>query len=355
MSCKEPLISVILPVKNGDLSLLKRALSSVRNQSCSNYEILMIDDASEKSYAEKLESLAAEDPRIRLLSIPASGVSGARNFAIGQAEGDILTFLDSDDALQRFCFEEAVTLLEESDADILWGGTFYGSSEEIENRLQEDSGKTARSKEELRSLSIELTEDRLHKSRAEAIGEPFRFEDQGYINRGIAARFIRRECFADGKMRFPSGIKMYEDTIWNLKQLEEQKILYVKAIWYYYLENEASASNSYHEDAAERMEIPLSMIRQILDLSDPEEYTAYTRLLIDSLRYVYKCLYGNPEWKASAGERKKLKDHLYTEEPWSEIASGRFREAADPRDQKKALLYRLRLLFLYWKLTWNRS
>ena len=105
MNQSSALISVILPVKNGDLTLLKRALSSVHAQSYSNYEILLIDDQSNENYAKELDLLAAEDKKIRLFHIPASGVSGARNFAAEHAQGTILTYLDSDDELSPFCFE----------------------------------------------------------------------------------------------------------------------------------------------------------------------------------------------------------------------------------------------------------
>lgn len=319
MNKSSALISVILPVKNGDLTLLKRALSSVHAQSYSNYEILLIDDQSNENYAKELDLLAAEDKKIRLFHIPASGVSGARNFAAEHAQGTILTYLDSDDELSPFCFEEAAALLKDPDVDILWGGTFYGSSEEIKT-LKNTLGKTsALSKSELEACTISLSDDRLHQTRAECIGEPFRFENGGYINRGIAARFIKKKCFDNAHCQFPLGIKMYEDAIWNLKMLNDFHILYVKSIWYYYLNNEESVSNVFHDDALERMEVPLKEIREILDLNDPTEYTAYTRLLMDSLRYVFKCLYGNREWKATKKQKKKIKQHLYSELPWSEI------------------------------------
>ena len=350
MNQSSALISVILPVKNGDLTLLKRALSSVHAQSYSNYEILLIDDQSDEDYAKELDLIAAENKKIRLFHIPASGVSGARNFAAERAQGDILTYLDSDDELSSFCFEEAATLLKDSTVDILWGGTFYGSAEEIKT-LKDSLGKTcALSETELSTCTISLNEDRLHQTRAECIGEPFRFENGGYINRGIAARFIKKECFDNAHCLFPLGIKMYEDAIWNLKMLEDFHILYVKSIWYYYLNNEASVSNIFHDDTVERMEVPLKEIHDILDLNDPTEYTAYTRLLMDSLRYVYKCLYGNSKWKSTKGEKKNLKHHLYNDLPWSELASTKALALASPKDKFKAQLFKHHLLFFYWKL-----
>ena len=352
MSRSESLVSIILPIKDGDPALLDQAISSVLGQSYTNFELLLIDDGSEADYAYFLERKAEQDARIKLFHIAPSGVSAARNFAIDQAAGDILTFLDSDDSLNPYCLEEAVSLLRESDLDGLWGGTFFGSLEEIKNHQQTITGPA--SAEELTAETIDLTAERMHLTKAECIGEPYRFGEHGYINRGIAARFLKKECFAADKNRFPVGIKMYEDAIWNLKMLSSLKISYIPTIWYYYLENEESVSNVFHTDILERMENPFQHLASILDLNDPTEYAAYTRLLMDSLRYVYKCLYGNPLWTAAKAEKKDLLDHLYKSMPWKEIASDKFRHAANARDRKKAFLFRYRLLFMYWKLTWNK-
>ncbi|MBR2555216.1 MAG: glycosyltransferase [Aeriscardovia sp.] len=349
MSKQELLVSIILPIKDGDPVLLDQAISSVLSQSYTNFELLLIDDGSKADYASYLDKKAEQDSRIRLFHIALSGVSVARNYAIDHAAGDILTFLDSDDSLSPYCLEEAISLLRDSDLNALWGGTFYGSQKDINNHQQTITGPTPA--EILMAEKIDLTSERAHLTKAECVGEPYRFGEHGYINRGIAARFLKKECFAAGKNRFPVGIKMYEDAIWNLQMLSDLRISYVPVIWYYYLENESSVSNIFHEDALERMEIPLKQIASILDLDDSTEYKAYTRLLMDSLRYVYQWLYGNPQWTATQKERNALKDHIYNREPWREIAGSRFTKYADARDRKKALLFRLRLLFFYWKLT----
>ena len=349
MNKQELLVSIILPIKDGDPVLLDQAISSVLSQSYTNFELLLIDDGSKADYASYLDKKAEQDSRIRLFHIAFSGVSAARNYAIDHAVGDILTFLDSDDSLNPYCLEEAISLLRDSDLDGLWGGTFYGSQKDIKKHQQTITGPTPA--EKLMAKKIDLTSERAHLTKAECIGEPYRFGEHGYINRGIAARFLTKECFAAGKNRFPVGIKMYEDAIWNLQMLSALRISYVPAIWYYYLENESSVSNLFHKDALERMEVPLKQIASILDLDDSTEYKAYTRLLMDSLRYVYQWLYGNPQWTATQKERNALKAHIYNREPWREIVCSRFTKYADARDRKKALLFRLRLLFFYWKLT----
>ena len=353
MKSSELMISVILPVKNGSLTLLKRALSSIKAQSHKKYEILIVDDGSRKDFSKKLDMLVKNEEQIHLFHIKSSGVSFARNYAVSKASGDIITYLDADDVISPFCFEEAVSFFNDRETDAVWGGTYYGSKSEIDKRLKIQDGK-AKTYEALKDLSVKLSSERIHKTRSECIGEPFRFEDNGYINRGIAARFIRKSVFERGLAQFPLNIKMYEDTIWNLKMMDSGiNIYYVKSIWYYYYENERSVSNSYNENVLECIEVPLKRIRVILDLNDPEEYAAYTRFLMDSLRYIYKCMYGNPLWKPDICTRMQFLKHIYNKRPWTEAGTQKFIKAAERSDRIKALLYRAKLLFLYWKLKWK--
>lgn len=338
-------ISVILPVKNPDMELLERALKSVGSQTYTDYEVLLVNDGSDPEYKDKIGSLAGRFQNVKLYEIPASGVSAARNFAANKAEGDILTYLDSDDMLSPYCFEEAVSILEKTDLDAVWGGTFYGNSDQIAERLQNIEHKD--------SELINLDEERMHITKAECIGEPYRYDDGCYINRGIAGRFIRKEAVFRAGLSFPEGLKFYEDAIWNLRALQNMKIAYAHTEWYYYLDNEASVSNKFNPDIADDLERPLAVIRGMLDMDDEVEYKGYTRLLMDSLRYVNRNLYANPSWNASGADKKKLRDHLYNDEPWSEIGTDKYKEYAEERDRRKAALYRAKKLLFYWKLAWK--
>ena len=339
-------ISVIIPVKNPDFALLERALKSVYKQIYQDYEIIMINDGSDAEHSDELRRMSADDPRIRLFETEGRGVSAARNYAARMAEGDVVTYLDSDDQLSPVCFEEAVNILENTDLDAVWGGTYYGTEQEICECIEKKADIKALSFEKLKEGLIRLDDERMHLTRAECIGEPFRFGDGCYINRGIAARFIRKAAVQD----FPEGIRIYEDAIWNLETLKSLTVSYAQTEWYYYLANEASVSNAFNPDIIKDIETPLERIRQLLDLDNETEYAGYTRILMDSLRYVHKCLYGNPNWKAAAGERKALKAHIYNDEPWREIKTPKYKALAQARDRKKALLYRLKALLFVWKL-----
>lgn len=93
----DPLITVYIPTFNR-LELLKRAVSSVQNQTYKNFEIIIVDDNSSDGTQEFLEKMAREDSRIRFfLKDKNSGACISRNIAIDLAKGEFITGLDDDD------------------------------------------------------------------------------------------------------------------------------------------------------------------------------------------------------------------------------------------------------------------
>lgn len=98
MSNANPLVSIILPVYNGD-QYISIAINSVINQSYTNWELLIVDDGSTDNSASVCDSYSEKDTRIRTFHRPNGGVNSARAKGVDNARGIFLTFLDADDAL----------------------------------------------------------------------------------------------------------------------------------------------------------------------------------------------------------------------------------------------------------------
>lgn len=111
-----PLISVILPVYNGE-EFISEAVGSVVSQTYRNFELLIVDDGSTDRTATIIESFAASDSRIKILTQKNGGVSAARNAGIEIARGDYLTFIDADDALSPDFLHRCIA--ESNGADII--------------------------------------------------------------------------------------------------------------------------------------------------------------------------------------------------------------------------------------------
>lgn len=92
-----PLVSVVTPVWNA-AATLGATLASVRAQSLSDWEHLLIDDASDDGSSALIAAAAAADPRVRALRTERNGGAGvARNLGIRAARGRYIAFLDADD------------------------------------------------------------------------------------------------------------------------------------------------------------------------------------------------------------------------------------------------------------------
>ena len=93
----EALVSVIMPVYNSE-RFIKASIQSVREQTYSNWELLVIDDASEDQTTAIIKNFAATNNRIKLLQNKENqGAGVSRNKGISQAKGEYIAFLDADD------------------------------------------------------------------------------------------------------------------------------------------------------------------------------------------------------------------------------------------------------------------
>jgi len=89
-----PLISVVIPVYNGDKTI-RETIESVINQTFEDFELIVIDDGSQDSTLEIVKSIP--DSRLKVFSFPNAGLAASRNRGIKLACGDYISFIDADD------------------------------------------------------------------------------------------------------------------------------------------------------------------------------------------------------------------------------------------------------------------
>ncbi len=91
----KPLFSIIVPTYN-HAHLINKCLDSIIAQTCSDFEVLVINNFSEDNTIERVEIY--KDSRIKLINFKNNGIIGAsRNIGIKNSTGDWICFLDSDD------------------------------------------------------------------------------------------------------------------------------------------------------------------------------------------------------------------------------------------------------------------
>lgn len=105
------LVSVVLTTRNRH-ALLRRAVSSVLQQTYSEIELVVVDDGSTDATESYLSALSECEPRIRVIrNSEPSGAQVARNMGARAAAGDVLAFMDDDIAWPENKIEAQVTKL----------------------------------------------------------------------------------------------------------------------------------------------------------------------------------------------------------------------------------------------------
>lgn len=106
-----PLISIIVPVYNV-AAYLERCLRCLREQTYSNLEFILIDDGSTDESGKICDQIAAEDCRFKVFHIANGGASLARKLGLEQASGEYVSFVDSDDYIDRSYIEQLYDLVQ---------------------------------------------------------------------------------------------------------------------------------------------------------------------------------------------------------------------------------------------------
>jgi glycosyltransferase involved in cell wall biosynthesis len=105
-----PFFSIVIPAYNR-ASYIGKTLQSVLNQSCKDFEVLVVDDGSADNTGEVVA--AFHNPCVKYFKKENGERGAARNYGVRQASGKYVTFLDSDDLLRINHLEQAKLFLEE--------------------------------------------------------------------------------------------------------------------------------------------------------------------------------------------------------------------------------------------------
>lgn len=109
MSSSTPLISVVIPYYNPPFDYFVEAIESILAQTYHNFEAIIVNDGSSLRSTELLESFKKRlnDSRFKIITHKINqGVASAKNTGVGSANGEIITFLDTDDIHFPWYYQE---------------------------------------------------------------------------------------------------------------------------------------------------------------------------------------------------------------------------------------------------------
>lgn len=125
----EELVSIIVPVYNAE-KYIETTIRSILAQTVSNFEVILVDDASTDSSVEKINQI--QDERLRILHTSKEsgfGAAAARNLGMEAARGRYLAFLDADDIWYPEKLEKTLKFMKKNDAAFVFTGYEFGDQD----------------------------------------------------------------------------------------------------------------------------------------------------------------------------------------------------------------------------------
>lgn len=264
-------ISVVVPVYNVE-RFLPRCVQSLLAQTFTDWEMILVDDGSTDGSGALCDHYAAQ-PGVRVHHQANAGLGMARNSGLALAQGEYVTFVDSDDYVAPTLLEHLDAAVGEQKADLVIGGftqvTVSGRQRPI---LPAQEPRLFAGREQLRSLTLGT------------LGAPPEAPWDSQYGLSSCGRLYRRQLLEDHRLRFVSERELIsEDLIFNLEVLRyARRAALIPEDGYFYCTNPGSLSKRHRPDRFARDCQLYRAVEVWLEEAgfSPEEYGLYLRRML---------------------------------------------------------------------------
>ena len=209
-------ISIVIPVYNVE-DYLQKCLDSIRTQTFSEFEVILVDDGSSDGTGRICEEAASRDPRFRVIHQENQGVSAARNLALDLVRGTYVLFFDGDDYVLPETPRELYEKAEKEEADsILYGYYLVENGRITETHLPGFAKDVYQGEEILEQVVPKFVGvsygdiDRWLSGDRDALKKE---------NTALWRSMIRTEVLKRSRIRFDQTLKVGEDTCFTTEYL----------------------------------------------------------------------------------------------------------------------------------------
>ncbi len=203
----DPLVSIIVPVYNISGYVLK-CLNSIKKQSYSNLEIIIVDDGSIDNSGKICDEFCKDEKRAKVFHKKNEGLSSARNFGINKSRGEIIAFVDGDDYIEVDFIKTMQKTMVEDNSDMV----VCGYNDVLPKRKVLD-GKLATAQLLVKQENLDII---------------------------ACNKIYKKELFTKSNIKYPEGYK-HEDSLTTYKIMAAaKKVSYVSKSFYNYIRREDS-------------------------------------------------------------------------------------------------------------------
>lgn len=227
------LISAIIPVYNSE-KFLEECIESLRNQTLKEIELIFINDGSIDRSLEILNKYERIDNRIKVINQENSGPSVARNRGIEVATGEYISFIDSDDWIDKEMYKMMYKVASDNNSDsVICDMKMIDSENELYIKGLRYSSYQYDRKE---------IEDRIFKE----------LLSNSQFN-SMANKIYRASIIKENNICLDKNIYYAEDWLFNIEFFKlAQNTSYMNKCFYYYRRGHESSSSLYKTDTFEK-------------------------------------------------------------------------------------------------------
>ena len=260
-------VSVILPVYNVE-KYIRKCLESLIQQELKEIEIIVVNDGSTDKSLDIINEFMKLDNRIKLVNKNNGGVSAARNSGLMIANGEYVSFVDSDDWVEKSFLFKLYNLAKANSCDVA-GCNFVisGENSKVEYKYPLDEEKIY----ERQDITSDIAEKII----------------AGTIKTNVWDKIYKREFLSTNSIKFDEKIIRFEDWYFYVEVCKHMnRCIYINEGLYNYRIIEGSLSNKYYENFFE-MIISMNKRKQLfmneLSIRDEKNYRNMRNNFIDDI------------------------------------------------------------------------
>lgn len=249
------MISVIVPVYKVPFEYLDQCIDSIVNQTYQDIEIIIVDDGSPKRWADKCDTYANLDKRIKVIHKPNGGLSDARNAGLHESAGEWVTFIDGDDWVENNFIELFINRIKgkskEELSDIYYFSGYRNfPSKEIMGKPYFEEGKIFKTYNERETLQMKCLTNHIAKDG----------NIKGITISSAWSKVYNTKFLKDNNLFFPI-VPYDEDSLFYLEAIEKaNSIEYVGLPVHHYRYNSDSITTKFRPASDKEQEIYLNHI-----------------------------------------------------------------------------------------------
>lgn len=301
-----PKVSVIVPVYNVE-KYLSRCVESIRRQTLSDIEIILVDDESPDNCPAMCDEYALQDPRVRVVHKKNGGLGMACNSGLDIAIGEYVAFCDSDDWVEPDMYAHMYTEAVKRPADMVFCGIRQIDQHgRIVPMAQTPTLKIYETRTEIEGVALDMIASRPN------------CKSERLLPMSAKIVLYKRKLIVDNGLHFESERRFItEDLFFNLDCLMcARSVVELPATYYNYFINTSSLSRVVRTDRFEKIKIVYKELLKRYEFSSAEFQLRCMRMFIGYAR-VALCQIG------SAGipfvEKYKHIHAICCDSVWTEI------------------------------------